>query len=220
MNNKFNQINCFDAKRNCAMTMLIPPNYNFRRDTLNVRRRIKSMKHKHKRYQLLRVIKELWNRIRDIKEFENLGCILCCGLNKKDEIKFYDIEPNKIIEKFEYFYGDYFNHLKINEYLYTRIKYIIDENEKKNLIKEIDERMLNDQLVYYNKIDDFLDTNLMSKIIFFSNEKIPDNILSRLLLSDLELYIFNAEKIDNFVIKNNKYIGFIRYNLKFTKLNM
>ncbi len=33
------------------------------------------------------VIKELWNRIRDIKEFENLGCILCCGLNKKDEIK-------------------------------------------------------------------------------------------------------------------------------------
>ena len=74
--------------------------------------------------------------------------------------------------------------------------------------------------MYYNKINDFLGTNLISKIIYFSNETIPNEILSLLLSSDLELYILDDEKIDNFVIKNNKYIGFIRYNLKFTELNM
>jgi len=60
----------------------------------------------------------------------------------------------------------------------------------------------------------------MSKIIYFSNETISDEILSQLLVSDLELSILDDEKIDNFVIKNNKYIGFIKYNLKFTELNI
>jgi len=213
------KIKNFEGKRNCVLTILIPPNYDFRKDTKRVRSKISGIKHKYKRRQLLRVMAVIWDEIKYVPKFIVNGIIICAGLNKHDRIDYYSLTPSKRIQSFEYYYDYIFNYNKINEYMYKNV--ITIQNEKvKDLIKNIDNFMKNDKIVYENKINEYIESDLIDTVIHMCDESVPEIFLEKSVNKNLKVNILDSHKIDNYIIKNNKYIGFLKYDFTVESINL
>lgn len=213
------KIKNFEGKRNCVLTILIPPNYDFRKDTKRIRSKISGIKHKYKRRQLLSVMTVIWDKIKYVPKFTVNGIIICAGLNKQDRIDYYSLIPSKRIQIFEYYYDYIFNYNKINEYMYKNVT-IIPPEQTKDIIKEIDNFMKKDKIVYENKMNDYIDTNLIDTVIHMGNESVPEIFLEQSVNTALKVKILDSCKIDNYIIKNNKYIGFLKYDFTVESINL
>ena len=213
------RVDKFEGKRNCVLTMLIPPKYNFRLDTARVRRTIRSIKHKHKRRQLLRVMDVIWSHVKQYDKFKGNGMVICAGLNKKDIVEYFELLPVQKIRNFEYYYDDVFNNHRIMEFMYENVEQVSDQN-KQSLVNKINTYMEKDQLVFHKKMNEYLETDLLSTVVYFSSENIPFKILDKCVSDNLKVLILSNKMIDNFIVKNNKFIGFIKYDMTFSQLHI
>lgn len=198
----------FVGKRNCALTFLIPSNYKFDLDMKRIKKSITSIKHENKRKQLLKVINYLFLEIKDYKTFDGLGRIICTGLNKFGKVEYYMCKANKKIPTFQYYFGYYFYSNKIKEFMFNNIEFVKD---KKATTSMINTYVVEDKIVYQNKIRDYLDTDLLHTIIYFSGVNIPNWILKPCVKNKIKIKIFNDKNLDDLIVKDNDYIGILKY---------
>lgn len=69
-------------------------------------------------------------------------------------------------------------------------------------------------------MNEYLETDLLSTVVYFSSENIPFKILDKCVSDNLKVLILNNKMIDNFIVKNNKFIGFIKYDMTFSQLHI
>lgn len=207
-------IDKFEGKRNCALTFIIPPNYNFKTDLKRILNVIKSIKRESRKKQLMRVINIVLNETSDIKMFENSGSIICAGLNKLGKIDYYLIKANIKINKFEYSFDYVFNHNRIKRFMFENIKYIKD-SDINDLIDNINELVISDRIVYQKKIIDYLNTDFLETIVFIpkDNEPLPDNLLIASINNHINIEILNTNiSLHKLIVQDNTFFGILKYN--------
>jgi len=134
------KIEQFKGKRNCALTLFIPPNYDFTKDIKRIYTSIISIKHEQKKKQLLPIIKTIKSHIDD-KKIIGFGQIICCGLGQT--LVYYQLNPRNLIQKFEYYYDYVFSTNMIKKFLFPNISYIVSN---KTVVQRLNVYMLKDNL--------------------------------------------------------------------------
>lgn len=207
----------FVGKRNCALTFLIPSNYKFNLDIKRIKKSITNIKHQNKRKQLLKVINYLCLELNNYKTFDGLGRIICIGLNKFGKVEYYMCKANKSIPTFQYYFGYYFYGNKIKEFMFNNIEFVKD---KKTMTSMINTYVVEDKIVYQNKIKDYLDTNLLHTIVYFSGENIPNWLLKLCVKYRIKIKVFNEKYQDDLMIKDDEYIGILKYGFTTKEMNI
>ena len=86
--NIFNNIESFEAKRNCAITLLLQANSSYQKYIGQIERKVNAMKNESKKRQLRTVISKIIKESKNIQNlpyFKSNGLIVCCGLSNSDE---------------------------------------------------------------------------------------------------------------------------------------
>jgi hypothetical protein len=175
----------FEGKRNCALTIFIPNN-SFTKCMKIIENKIYSIKHGNKKKQLIGIINKIKKETVIIQNYNNYnGMIVCCGLDNKLDIKYYQLKPIKTIIQFEYFYDYNFYVNKIIEKMYKNVEFV-ETKEFQTWINKIDKFKNNQLLIYETEINDYIDTNSISNFFYFSNDA-----LDICYLNNIEKYNFN-----------------------------
>jgi len=207
----------FEGKRNCALTLFIPSNL-FEKCIKTIEKNVYCIKHENKKKQLISIINKIKKEINIIHE-NNLGMIICCGLDNNLDIKFYQVNPIKKIIKFEYFYDYKFYINKIIEKMYKNIEFI-ETNESKEfqmLMDKID-KLKNDELIIYEtEINNYIDNNIISNFYYFSTDTLDIYYLNKIEKYNFNFIMFTG--INDIVLKKlQKNYGKIIGSLYFERI--
>lgn len=155
----------FEGKRNCSLTLFIPRNC-LKKTIVQVEKKIFTIKHENKKFQLVSILNEIKKEAKKIPEKHD-NFIICIGLSNNNQIEFFKLNPEKQILNIEYFYDYKFHINKIYEFLYSNVKIINDLNQQNEWVKILSN---NDLIIYENEINKFIELNLISDLLYFSND--------------------------------------------------
>jgi len=202
----------FEGKRNCALTLFIPKN-SFEKCITKIEKYIYSIKHENKKKQLKKVINKVKTETNIIQE-NDIGMIICCGLDNNLMIKHYQLNPIKQIIEFEYFYDYKFYINKIIEKTYKNVEFI-DTKEIQTWIDKINKLKKDELIIYEKEIDNYMDSNIIAKLFYFS-----DDIIDIYYLKQLEKYNFHIMffTLNDVILKDiqkqyGKIIGSLHYKI-------
>jgi hypothetical protein len=211
---ELNKIIDFEGKRNSSFTFLIPPNSPFKKNISQIDKKIHGLKHENKKRQLKKVINRIKEATKGINRYGGNGMIICCGLNNNSEIEYYQIEPLRKISQIEYYYDYKFHINKIFESTFNTIDFIQAEEQKTWLEKL--EALRNKELIVYEKeIDKYMELNLISTVLYFSNDIINLLFVNKSTDYNFQIKIFSFNSLQQKEIQNiyGKYIGILHYKV-------
>lgn len=209
-------LDSFDGKRNSALTFIIPPNYEFKRDYNKIKKIHSAIKHDQRRRKLLTVTREIDSHLENIDEFSGNGCIICCGLDKSGATVFHKIDSQIMITDFEYHYGYGFATNAIKKLFFKKyLKTLTDKDEEKvrdNIIKGLE----NGLTVVGKEINIAKENHLLSTIYYFSEDSISCELIMESLGNGFEIVMMNMSNPYNRDIKKDygEQIGYLYYGMR------
>jgi len=205
----------FRGKRNTALTIMLPPGINIRKQLDPIDRKVKAMKHKNKSGQIHAVIKKIFAENED-KITSGNGLIVCAGLGNDKDIFYQEIEPKKKIKEFFYDYFDTFDLDRIREYLYDMVERCTDFD---NLVycKQINASISSGsrKCVLGNEIEKAIEMKVLSTLFWFSSDRIDKNLLQKAEKLGFKIIIMDMEKqvCKDLVQKYGSKLGFLYYEI-------
>ena len=199
----------FEGKRNCSLTLLVPSNL-LNKKLLQIEKRIFGLKHENKKKQLLNIINRIKSETKNIDENNEL--IICCGLDNNSNIEYYQLNPIKKIEDFEYYYDYKFHINKLYKFMFKNIEYISDK-DKNLLINNLDDELI----IYEKEINKYIENNLISEILYLSNESINLNYIKKSEDHNfqIKLFTFNDIELKEIQKKYGNMIGILHYKINY-----
>lgn len=214
------EIETFQGKRNSVLTLFIPPLIDFKKEYLeSIKRNIKSIKHSNKRGQALRVIDRIFAETKDIKKYESIGKIICCGLSLTDDIVYIAFSPPIIIKSFEYYFDYVFNLQRIYEIFNSDvIKKISNEDQDIRSAKMI--KLIEDDIrivaIGDNEIAMAIELKILEEIYYLSNEDMNPDLIRRVRDANTNIIKIDPSRdLANKLSKLGNMIGLLRYRYDF-----
>lgn len=197
----------FEGKRNCSLTLFVPEN-SLDKIIKQIEKKFFTIKHESKKIQLINVLNKIKKETKVyVKKHKDV--IICCGLGNNQQIHFFKLDPYKKISNIEYFYDYKFHINKIYDFLYPNIKFVTDLKELNNWVKVLDN---NDLIVYENELNKFLGLNLISDILYFSNDILSLDYVHKSTECNCKISIF-SEISNNITQKYGKLIGILYFKI-------
>lgn len=197
----------FEGKRNCSLTLFVPENC-LNKIIKQIEKKIFSIKHESKKKQLVNILNKIKQETKVYIQ-KHKDVIICCGLDNSQQIKFYKLDPYEKISIIEYFYDYKFHINKIYDFLYPNIKFVTDIKEINNWVKVLDN---NNLIVYENELNKFLELNLISDILYFSNDILSLDYVHKSTECNCKISIF-SEISNNITQKYGKLIGILYFKI-------
>lgn len=197
----------FEGKRNCSLTLFVPENC-LNKIIKQIEKKIFSIKHESKKKQLVNILNKIKQETKVYIQ-KHKDVIICCGLDNSQQIKFYKLDPYEKISIIEYFYDYKFHINKIYDFLYPNIKFVTDIKEINNWVKVLDN---NNLIVYENELNKFLELNLISDILYFSNDILSLGYVHKSTECNCKISIF-SEISNNITQKYGKLIGILYFKI-------
>ena len=198
----------FEAKRNCAITLLLSANNNYQKSISQIERKISAMKNESKRKQLKLVIDKLKKeskKIQNLTFYKSKGLIICCGLSNIGElIEYFQFEPTKIIYENEYFYDYKFNINLIFEKLYETIEFA---NFSLNDLNKLREKEL---IIFKKEINENI-YEFLSYIIYLSDDFIDQELCNNSIKYKFKIKILKEENNDSIKLQYGDMVGVLYY---------
>lgn len=201
------EIISFEGKRNCSFTLFVPENC-LNKAIKQIEKKIFSIKHESKKKQLVNILNKIKQETKVYIQ-KHKDVIICCGLDNSQQIKFYKLDPYEKILIIEYFYDYKFHINKIYDFLYPNIKFVTDLKELNNWVKVLDN---NELIVYENELNKFLELNLISDILYFSNDILSLDYVYKSTECNCKISIF-SEISNNITQKYGKLIGILYFKI-------
>ena len=209
------ELDKFDGKRNTALTFIIPPNYDFRKDYNKIKKIHSTIKSSKRKGKLVSVTTEIDSKLTNIVKFSGNGCIICCGLDKSSKPDYYQIDINVELKEFEYYYGYGFETNRIKQLLFKENIQKLESNEEteiRNLIKKGFEDGLS---VVKTELNVVIEQNMVSKVYYFSHENVPWQLLNSSMCKGFKIIMMNMEDVNNrdMAKKYGDLIGYLYYKI-------
>jgi hypothetical protein len=191
------ELDSFDAKRNTALTFIIPPNYEYLKDYEKIKKRHTAIKSSKRRGKLLCVTHRIDEELGDMKKISGNGLIICCGLDKSSKPILYRINSQIYLKGFEYYYGYKFATNQIKELLFTTtISRLSPENEA-IVLKKLSDGLENRLTVVNSEIQLAIDNNLLSHVYYFSHDSIPYRLIELSIEKRFSITMMNMDNVSN-----------------------
>lgn len=216
------ELDKFDGKRNTALTFVIPPNYDFKKDYNKIKKVHSAIKSTKRKGKLMAVTKEIDKNLESVEQFSGNGCIICCGLDKSSEPQYYQIESQAMLKDFEYYYGYGFETNRIKQLLFREYVKKIEQNEIKKTITEIENGFETGMSVVGTEIELAIKHSMISKIYYFSFNNIPWKLLKSSMDNNFEIVMMDMEDINNrdMARKYGEQIGYLYFKMDMDSLKV
>lgn len=203
------ELNEFKGKRNCVLTIFIPPERDFMRDIKKIEKSIYNIKNDFKRDQLLPIIKKIKGKLGSIDKIKDEGLIVCCGLAlHHNDIHYQDLPSLKRIKNFEYYYDYNFHINKIITCMFNNVVYM-DPKFNKEISHKLKHLVHKNRLVYPNKAQKWFDQNLVSTVYWLSTEAVDFEMLQMAIDKKIQIIIHNG-KLDEIISKELAYVAVLK----------
>ena len=210
----------FEGKRNCALTIVFPPDHNFKKQMDSLTKRIQIMKNVTKRSQILRVLKSINQENRDVETFGGNGLIVCGGLGKKNSTEYFNMVPPVKIKEFEYYYDYSFNIERIQEIMTGDVVIVAKPIEHQYLLDAV-ERDITQQcsiIVLGAEIKQALGMGLLDCMYFLGVPFLNSQLIETCRKYNTKILKFNDDD-EKTVEMRNKFgaiIGYLKFPVDLT----
>lgn len=206
------ELDQFDGKRNTALTFIIPPNYEFKKDLDKIKKLQSSLKHDNKRRQLGWVMKEIDKHIAETKSYPR-GHIICCGLDKSNNPIYYELSTDNAPSEFEYHYGYKFETNRVKELVFKSSVVHAEDKIAAEIRDRINTALENGVLVLKPELLIAFENHLIKDVVFLSRNQLPWELLKRSVEDGFTIYMMNMDDIRNvdIVEKYGEIIGLMHY---------
>lgn len=206
------EIDEFEGKRNCVLTIFIPPNIEFKKDITRIEKSIYNIKNEFKKEQLIPIIKKIKGKLSGKNKISGNGMIVCCGLSLHHNNVYYkDLLSNKIIDSFEYYYDYNFHTNRIMTYMLNNVCYLEPKFNKK-VSHDLKQLLVKNRLIYPKKAKKWFDQNLVKTIYYLSPTAIPSELLQLSIDKKIQVIIHNGE-LTEMINKDLQYVGVLKVSL-------